>query len=699
MKTIRTTCALDCQDACGIDADVEDGRVVRLRGAHDHPYTEGFLCIRLNRFLDRLYGPERVTRPRRKTKSGWREIAWDDALDLAAEKFRAAVDEYGSTSILYYMDVGSFAISKQYNIRLFNRLGGPTVASGSLCLSAGIAGVLQSLGRVSGHEPSDMLNSRMVVLWGRNPAAYAVHLVPLIKRARERGIEIVLIDPVRNESAKFCDRHYAPRPGGDGFLALAICKHLLDSGKADRVFLENRSANPEAIKRMAASFSWDRLAAGSGLPPETLREIARLFEGNHPACILMGKGPQHYRQGTEITRLILAAAAVSGNIGVPGGGFQYSSDFWAPFDRSLMGEAFVTKRRTAPKGILGEAILNIQNPPTGGSVPPTGGSVPPTGESGPPLRAAFINGGNPVTQCPNSKKVAKALRSIDFVVVVDQFMTDTAECADLFLPCAMFLEERDVRPASWNPYVGPVIPAAEPLDGVKTDWQIIGELAKRMGVEDPYLGKPVEKLLEGVLAPMAAHGLDPKRAMSEVFRKPNAPDVAFAEGDFSTRSGKFEFLEAWAPDGLGGVSGTDSPVGGTDPPVGGSDRAEGPGTPDGEDDPYPLNLLSLKDPKSQASQTLESTQERREAKAWLHPETAARFGVKENAEGRLVSAYGSYQVRFVLDNGVRTDVCVARAGGWLKKDRGINVLTGDILSTVGECAGYYETKVRVVMDA
>ncbi len=678
METIRTTCALDCQDACGIDADVEDGRIVRLRGAQDHPYTEGFLCIRLNRFLDRLYGPERVTRPRQMTKSGWREIAWDDALDLAAEKFRAAVDEYGSTSILYYFDVGSFAISKNYNIRLFNRLGGPTVASGSLCLSAGIAGMLQSLGRVSGHDPLDLFNSRMVVLWGRNPAAYAVHLVPLLKRAREEGIEIILIDPVRNESAKFCDRHYAPRPGGDGFLALGICKHLLDSGKADRDFLENRSANPEAIKRMAASFSWDRLAAGAGLPPETLREIALLFEGNHPACILMGKGPQHYRQGTEITRLILAAAAVSGNIGVPGGGFQYSSDFWAPFDRSLMGGAFVTKRRTAPKGILGEAILNIQNPPTGESVPP--------------IRAAFINGGNPVTQCPNSKKVAEALRSIDFVTVVDSFMTDTAECADLFLPCTMFLEERDVRPASWNPYVGPVFPVAAPLDSVKTDWQIIGELAKRMGVEDPYLGEPVEKLLEGILAPMAAHGLDPKRAMSEVFRKPNAPDVAFAEGDFSTRSGKFEFLEAWEPDGAGGANGTDSPVGG-------SDRAEGPGPPDGEDDPYPLNLLSLKDPKSQASQTLESTQERREAKAWLHPETAARFGVKENAEGRLVSAYGSYQVRFVLDSGVRTDVCVARAGGWLKKDRGINVLTGDVLSTVGECPGYYETKVRVVMDA
>ncbi|MBI2881347.1 MAG: molybdopterin-dependent oxidoreductase [Candidatus Tectomicrobia bacterium] len=646
MKTIRTTCALDCQDACGIDADVEDGRIVRLRGAEDHPYTEGFLCIRLNRFLDRLYSPERVTSPLRKTKAGWERLSWEDALDLAAGKIRAAVDEHGSTSILYYMDVGSFGVSKQYNIRLFNRLGGPTVATGSLCLSAGIAGMLQSLGRCQGHEPADMLHSRMIVLWGKNPAAYAVHMVPLIRRARERGAEVVLIDPVRNESAKFCDRHYAPRPGGDGHLALAICKQFLESGRADREFLEKRTANPEAIERMARRFSWEDLSAGSGLSVEVLREIAGLFERNRPATLLMGKGPQHYRRGAEITRLLLAVCAVSGNIGVPGGGFQFTSDFWAAFDRSLDGSGFVTRRRTAPKGILGEAILRMKDPP---------------------LRVAYINGGNPVAQCPNSRKVAGALRSIDCVIVVDAFLTDTAECADLFLPCALFLEERDVRPASWNPYVGPVMPAASPPQGVKTDWEILGLLARRLGIEDPYLGRPVEELLRAALSPMAKHGLDPDRAMRQVFRKPDSPDVAFADGVFATRSGKFEFLEDWEPDG----------------------RAEADGD-------YPLRLLSLKHPKFQASQALESQQNGGAPTVWLHPETAARLGIRENAAGRLLSPHGEYRVRFALDGGIRRDVCVARSGGWLKKDRGINVLTGDVLSNFGECPGYYETSVRAV---
>ncbi|MFQ5915541.1 MAG: molybdopterin-dependent oxidoreductase [Nitrospinota bacterium] len=648
MKTVRTTCALDCQDACGIDADVQDGRIVRLRGATDHPYTEGFLCIRLNRFLDRLYSPERVKGPLRKTKAGWQEISWEDAIDLAAGKIQSAVEDHGPTSILYYMDVGSFGISKQYNVRLFNRLGGPTVASGSLCLSAGITGMLQSLGRLAGHEPSDMLNSRMAVLWGKNPAAYAVHIVPLIKRARERGIEVVLIDPVRNESAKFCDRHYAPRPGGDGHLALAVCKHLLESGRADRGFLEGRTANPEAIEQMARRFSWEDLSAGSGLSVETLQEIAGLFERNRPATILMGKGPQHYRQGVEITRLILAACAVSGNIGVPGGGYQFTSSYWEAFDRALDGSEFVTHRRTAPKGILGEAILKMGHPP---------------------LRAAYINGGNPVAQCPNSKKVAGALRSMDFVIVVDPFLTDTGECADLFLPCALFLEERDIRPASWNPYVGPVIPAVSPPQGVKTDWEILGLLAQRLGIEDPYLGHPVEKLLRAALSPMEKHGLDPERAMGEVFRKPDSPDVAFADGAFATPSGRFEFLEEWEPDGT---------------------REE--------EDGYPLRLLSLKDPRFQASQALESEQEKRFPTAWLHPKTAARFDVKKNAQGKLVSPHGEYRVRFALDDGVRTDVCVARAGGWLKMDRGINVLTGDVLSTSGECPSYYETRVRVVAD-
>ena len=653
-EVIRTTCTLDCQDACGVDVHVKDGHVVGLRGAKDHPYTEGFLCIRLNRYMDRLYSSERMTEPLRKTKSGWQAIGWDDALDLAAEKIGAAVEQHGSTSILYYMDVGSFGVSKQFNVRLFNRLGGPTMASGSLCLGAGIAGTLQTLGKCAGSEPADMLNSEMIVLWGRNPAAYSVHMMPLIKRAQARGIKIVLIDPIRNETARFCDRHYAPKPGGDGYLALGICKYLFETGTADQDFLKAKTANPEVIERMTARFSWDELAAGAGLPLESLRELAQLFVDHRPASVFMGKGPQHYVQGAEITRLIVSVCAVAGNIGVSGGGYQFNSEYRSLFDGSLNGDGFVTQRRTAPKGRLGEAILTMGEPP---------------------LRVAYINGGNPVTQCPNSTKVAKALSAIDFVVVVDPFMTDTADCADLYLPCAMFLEERDVRAASWNPYVGPVIPAVAPQGGVKSDWEILGLLAERLGIDDPYLGKPVETLLQAALAPMGQHGLDPVKAMSQVFRKPNATEVAFADGEFGTPSGKLEFLDDWEP---------------VDRNPAADKAGKAPANM------FPLQLLSLKHPRFQASQALQSLQDAMEPTAWLHPETAARFGVGEKAAGRLESAYGSYPVVFGLDDGIRRDVCVARAGGWLKQNRGINVLTSDVLSTSGETPGYYETRVRVV---
>ena len=646
METVRTTCAFDCHDACGIDADVEDGRIVRLRGARDHPHTEGFLCLRMNRFLDRLYSPERVTSPLRKTEGGWEKISWDEALDLITGKIRVAVEEYGPLSILYYMSAGSFGLSNWYNIRLFNRLGGPTVSSGTLCHTAGLAGMKRSLGDCVVSEPADMLNSQMVVLWGRNPAAYSVHMVPIIKKARERGAKVLLIDPVRNDSAKFCDRHYAVKPGGDGHLALAICKHLLETGRADRNFMESRSANPEAVEQLAGRFSWETLSEGSGLSVEVLLEIADLFVHHRPAKVCMGRGPQHYRQGSEFTRLILAVCAVSGNLGVKGGGFDYDASAFLSFDRSLDGREFATCHRTMPKALLGEAILSMEDPP---------------------LRVAYIHGGNPVTQHPNSTKTAKALRSINFVTVVDAFMTDTAECADLFLPCALFLEEKDVRAASWNPYVGPVVPVVRPPEGVKTDWEILSLLAKRLGIEDRYLGHPIEKLLGAVLRPIAKHGLDPDSAVGEVFRQPDWPKVAFADGAFATPSGQFEFLEEWDPDG---------------PSVG--------------DARYPLNLLSLKDSNFQASQMLESQQEESAPTAWLHPETAARFGIQESAEGQLVSPHGEYGVRFALDDGLRTDVCLARVGGWLKKNRGINVLTEDVLSTAGECPAYYETKVRVI---
>lgn len=649
LETIKTTCTLDCQDACGVEAEVENGRIVRLRGSKTHPYTEGFLCIRLNRYLDRLYNSGRVTSPLQKTKGGWRKISWDDAIDLAASKFRVAVDAYGSAAILYYMSSGSFGISNRYNIRLFNRLGGPTVASGSLCLSAGVAGMVQSLGLSMCPAPSEMVNSRMIVLWGRNPAAYSIHMIPLIKKARENGAKIILIDPIRNESAKFCDRHYAPKPGGDGYLALAICKFLLEEDKADREFLENATANAEAIERMCQRFSWDELSVGCGLSVETLWEIAILFGLNHPATICMGRGPQHYRQGAEITRLILAACAVSGNIGVQGGGYNYNSDFWGPFDRSLDGGEFATSHRTAPKAIIGEAILNMKDPP---------------------IRAAYIHGGNPVTQCPNSQKVARALRSIDFVTVVDSFLTDTAECADLFLPSAMFLETRDIRAAGWNPYVGPVVPAVQPPEGVKTDWEIVGLLAQRLGIEDPYLGQPIEKFLPKSLAPIEKHGLNPARAINEVFRNPECPRIPFEGGVFATPSSKFEFLEEWEPEG-------------------------GPEV----DERFPLRLLSLKYQRYQSSQVLESQQKGSEATAWIHPETATQFGLGEGARGRLLSPSGECEVLFALDKGLRKDVCLVRSGGWMKKGHGVNVLTEDILTNSGECSGYYETRVRPVAQS
>ena len=647
-KTVRTTCALDCHDACGIDAEVEDGRIIRLRGAKDHPYTEGFLCLRMNRFLDRLYSPERVTSPLRRTGGGWEKISWDEALDLITRKLRVAVEEYGPLSILYYMSAGSFGLSNWYNIRLFNLLGGPTVASSTLCHNAGLVGMQQSLGNCRVSEPADMLNSRMVVIWGRNPASYSVHMVPLIKKAREQGAKVLLIDPVRNESAKFCDHHYAVRAGGDGHLALAICKHLLETGRADRNFMENRSANPEAIEQLAGKFSWEALSVGSGLPVEVLWEIGDFFANYRPAKVCMGRGPQHYQQGVEFTRLILALSAVSGNLGVKGGGFDYDADGFWYFDRSPDGKEFATCHRKAPKALLGEAILHMKDPP---------------------LRVAYIHAGNPVAQCPNSTKMAKALQSIDFVIVVDQFLTDTAECADVFLPCAMFLEERDVRVASWNPYVGPVVPVVRPPEGVKTDWEIVGLLAERLGIEDRYLGHPVEKILGAALKPMAKHGLDPDSAVGEVFRNPDWPEVAYMDGRFPTSSGQFEFLEEWEPN-----------------------------EPSTRDERYPLSLLSLKDPKFQASQVLESQQEGRVPKAWLHPETAARFAIQQDATGRVFSAQGEYHVQFALDSGLRTDVCVVRVGGWVKKGRGVNVLTEDVMSNFGECPGYYETRVSVVAD-
>jgi anaerobic selenocysteine-containing dehydrogenase len=325
MSTIRTTCTRDCPDMCAVVAHVENGRVVKLAGDTAHPLTRGFLCKKTYQYPSRVYSSQRILHPLKRTKGGWRRITWDDAFDMLAEWLTTVQAQEGSLAVLSYQSAGSMGLLKALNQRFFNLWGGVTEAVGSLCSGAGIAGQLKSYGAVRSHAPEDLLNSRTILIWGRNPLVTNIHMLPLLKAAKARGATVVVIDPRRSETVKYADQHVALKPGGDRYLAIGLAQSLLRQGLVDWEFLTSATANFAEFARLQEGIDHQIVLDQTGLSAEVIDALAHLYGTQKPGSIHLGMGPQRWMTGAEVFQLIDALAALTGNIGVPGGGVNYAS--------------------------------------------------------------------------------------------------------------------------------------------------------------------------------------------------------------------------------------------------------------------------------------------------------------------------------------------------------------------------------------
>lgn len=639
-RTILTTCTRDCPDACSMLADVQKGRLVGLRGNPDHPITKGFLCRRSRDYVRRVYSPNRVTTPLRKVDGAWQRVSWDDALDLAAEKLAHYRDVYGPLSILHYQDNGSTAALKLLNKRFFNLLGGATTTSGTLCGGAGIAGQTLDFGHRTAHEPTDMANSRLIVLWGRNPAATNVHLVPFLKAAKARGVKIVLIDPVRTRSAEMCDLHYRPVPGSDGYLAAAMARIILDEGLADQGFIEGCSEGFEGYLAAINGYSLDWLASQCGIALAEIRELALLYGRTRPASIWAGWGLQRREFGAEIYRLVDALAAVAGNIGVPGGGVSHGMeerDYW---DWGVVAQETASFRREIPRPVLGEGIIRAQDPP---------------------IKMIAVTCGNPATQVPDSLKVREAFQGAEFVMVVDAFLTDTADLADLFLPVTSPFEEEDLVGSYFHHWLGPVSPVIDPVGEARSDLRIFQGLAERLGISG--MDGSAREWLRRMAAPVERMGITLEQLQAGPVRPPVAREVPFADRRFPTPSGRFRFT-AEVP---------------ANPATAGQGQ---------------FVLLSTHPDRSVHAQILPEDQGEL-VKLRMNPADAAGLGLVEGDEVSLSAKEGRMHARLTLDDAVGPGVLHCFQGGWIKFGAGVNQVVPDILTRHGLCAGFHEAIVEV----
>ncbi len=644
-QQITTTCTRDCPNTCGLVATVEDGRLTGLKGAPDHPFTRGLACHKTSAYIERVYSKERIIKPLRKTSGGWQPISWDHALVLIAEKLKQVRTETGPEAVLYYQGYGERTALKLLNKYFFNLFGGVTTLRGSLCGGTGQAAQNLDYGHRISHDPLDHYHSRAMILWARNPATTNISLVPIMRHISQQSGRVIVIDPYRNRSAGLADRHIAPAPGNDGFLALAAAKIIFSHHAEDREFLVNCCTGYPGYRTLVERFSLEDLCAKAGVSCEDAGFLAHTLMEYRPTSILLGWGLHRYKNAHFTIRAIDALAATSGIIGIAGGGVSQGFEEYGPYDQTCWGDHLNPGRRTLLMPEIGREILTASDPE---------------------IRMAVITAGNPVCMAPDSEQVARALQSLEMVVYSGHFMDDTAECADLVLPATTFLEEHDIMASYGHNYVGPVNRAIDPIGECRSDFELFSGLARLFEFAEEFC-LPAELWLEKIGAPIFRHGCTPAQLRQGPFRMPE-PMIPYADRRFPTASGKFQLL--------------------TD------DNGMQPRT---SDPAYPYTLLTVAAHHHICSErTLEEHAPLPVIR--LHPEEAAERGLGEDRPVLVKSAAGEMRARLVTDTAVRRDCVLAERGGWIKAGHGFNRLTTAMTSAIGDGTPYYETRVTLLSD-
>jgi anaerobic selenocysteine-containing dehydrogenase len=643
LETRKTICNRDCPDACGIVATVEKTeageRVIKLAGDPDHPITDGFLCWRTNHFLNLQYGPERVTEPLLRGSDGeLHPVSWDEALDFAARRLLQIRSESGPASILHYRSGGSLGMMKAVSDAFFRAFGPVTTKRGDICSGAGDAAQALDFGESESHDLHDLLNARHILAWGKNVVVSSPHTLPVLKQARARGARLCLIDPVHHKTATLCERFIQPRPGGDFALAMAVARRLFERGAVTAQAAE-RCDNLDAFRAIAFGRTVEDWCANADVPVEAADDLAsRLADG--PTAILVGWGMGRRLNGASIVRALDALCAVSGNLGVPGGGVSFYYRRRRAFDTSLGDET--PPPRTVLEPLLGQEILAAHEPP---------------------VRAVWVTAGNPVVMLPDADTVARALASRELLIVVDPFMTDTARLAHLVLPSRTLLEDDDLVGAYGHHYIGASRPVVAPPSGVRSDLEIIQGLAARVGLGERFAGTHATWKERLISKEASAAGVTLERLERGAFRNPLSAPVLFADGKVPTASGRVNLL--------------------AEPP------ADVPARPVA----YPLALMSLSTDRAQSSQW--SVAPSGLSECTVHPDTAAAAGLSEGDGARLESALGSMEVIVRCDPRQRRDVALVPKGGHRSSGRCANALIAARLTDLGEGGALYDEGVRL----
>jgi anaerobic selenocysteine-containing dehydrogenase len=681
-RVIKSVCPLDCPDTCSMRVTVEGGEAIDLRGDSDHPFTRGFLCQKMARYLDRVNSPDRLLHPLRrvgaKGERRFERIGWDEALDLIAERFAAvARSDDGPQAILpysYYGTMGKLQASS-LDRRFFHRLGA-SLLDRTICATAGGIGYEYTVGRGRlGADPMAVPRCKFIVNWGSNTANTNSHLWSLMIQARQAGATIVTIDPYRSPTARRSDWHIQPRPGTDAALALGLMHVIWRDGLEDRDYLERATVGADLLRRRVLDeYPTDQVAAITGVDVETIETLAHRYAREHPSLIRLNYGLQRHFGGGMAVRTIACLPAVVGAWTHHGGGalLSTSGSYDFAMDRLTRPDLSPPGTRTVNMNQLAEALA---------------------GElAGPTVRALYVYNSNPAAVAPDQARVIEGLKREDlFTVVHEQFPTDTVDYADVVLPATTQLEHLDVHGSYGHHFVMLNPPAIAPRGECRANNDVFRALAARLGFE-PELFPDDETLIRDLLdGGPSIEGITLERLQAEGSVRLNLPEryMPFAEGRFPTPSGKCElYSERMKADGL-------DPLPAYTPP------REDPRTRPDLASRFPLQLLSPPRPQFLNSTFANQDHHRKSAgdpTVELAAEDAARRALSHGEWAEVYNDRGRFLARVDLSGSVRPGVAVSTGLYWRKLspgDSNANSTTSTALTDMGGGATFFDNLVEV----
>lgn len=678
-KWLRTACPHDCPSTCAIEVErLSPDTIGKVRGNALNDYTSGVICAKVAAYRERVHSPNRLTHPLRrvgdKGDRHFEQISWDDALDEVAEAFIKSSQKYGMQSIWPYHFAGTMGLIQRDAIIGFRNALGTSRQDSTICTTAGVSGWMAGCGKMIGSDTREMSVADMVVVWGGNPVSTQVNVMAHVTKARKgRGAKLYVIDPYRTPTAQQADVHLCLSPGTDGALACAVMHVLFRDGYADRNYMAKYTDQPAALETHLRGKSPEWASGITGLAVDEIEAFAKAYGETDRAYIRVGYGFSRSRNGSANMHAVSCLPAVGGKWQYEGGGALHSNRHLYQVNQDLItaSDCLDTTTRELDMSRIGAILANEEDSLLGG----------------PPVTAMIMQNVNPAEVAPDTNKVIDGLKRDDlFVCVHEQFMTDSAELADIVLPATMFLEHDDLYQGSGHSYLQVGKKIIEPHEESRSNIEVLSGLAQRLDSDHELFTLDAWEIIDRTLKATGHPGADETHEMGWIDCSLPFDEAHFLNG-FGFSDGKFRFQADWSaigaehrqmsslPDHLENIDGVT------------------------EDKPYRLVAAPARRfLNTSFTQSPSSLRKEGEPTALIHPDTLSALGVEEGKDIVIGNDLGEVIVKAEAFDGLQNGTVVVE-GIWpnkfFKTGVGINALVSADRILPNGGAAFHDTAVWI----